>query len=78
MTRAYQEPRFILTQDFEFGRLIINQEKPCYGIVYLRMNNLKSDNVVQVCENLFRKDMEIYPHTIGVIEETRIRIRSLI
>jgi len=39
---------------------------------------LKPVNVIRVCEDLFQRDMEIAPHTIWVIEETRIRIRHLI
>jgi len=78
ITRAYREHRFILTHDSDFGTLAINQGKPCYGILYLRLKNLKSVNVIRVCEGLFRKNIEIHPHTIWVIGDRRIRIRSLI
>lgn len=78
ITRAYREHRFILTHDSDFGTLAINQGKSCYGIIYLRLKNLKSVNVVRACEDLFRKNIEIHPHTIWVIEETRIRIRYII
>ena len=78
LTTAYQEHRFILTHDSDFGTLAINQGKRCYGILYLRLKNLKPVNVIRVCEDLFQKDMEINPHTIWVIEDTRIRIRHLI
>lgn len=74
---AYQECRFVLTHDSDFGTLAVNLGKPCYGILYLRLKNLKSINVSQVCKDLFQRDMEIVPHTIWVIEETRIRIRHL-
>ncbi|MDU9049638.1 MAG: DUF5615 family PIN-like protein [Candidatus Electrothrix sp. Rat3] len=75
---AYQEERFVLTHDSDFGTLAVNQGKPCYGILYLRLKNLKSANVSNVCTGLFQRDMEIIPHTLWVIEETRIRIRHLI
>jgi len=75
---AYQEHRFVLTHDSDFGTLAVNQGKPCYGILYLRLKNLKPVNVSRVCTDLFQKDMEIIPHTIWVIEEARIRIRHLI
>jgi len=75
---AYQEQRFVLTHDADFGTLAINQGKPCYGILYLRLRNIKPLNVSRVCHELFQQDMEITPHTIWVIEEARIRIRSLV
>lgn len=78
LTTAYLEQRFVLTHDSDFGTLAINQGKPCYGILYLRLRNLKPVNIIRVCENLFQRDMAIVPHTIWVIEETRIRVRHLI
>lgn len=75
---AYQEYRFVLTCDADFGTLAVNQGRPCYGILYLRLKNLKPGNVSRVCSDLFQNDMEINPYTILVIEETRIRIRHLI
>ncbi len=75
---ACQEHRFVLTHDSDFGTLAVNQRKPCYGILYLRLKNLKPVNVIRICKDLFRRDMEIISHTIWVIEEARIRIRHLI
>ena len=68
----------MLTHDSDFGTLAVNQGKPCYGILYLRLKNLEPVNVSRVCKDLFQRDMELIPHTIWVIEETRIRIRHLI
>ena len=72
---AYRDHRFILTHDSDFGTLAVNKGKPYYGILYLRLKNLKSTNVIQVCDHLFRKDLDVSSGTILVIEETRIRIR---
>mgnify|MGYP001054875797 CR=1 FL=1 len=77
MSTAYQDKRFVLTHDSDFGTLAINERKPCYGILYLRVNNLNPGNVIRVCENVFRKDIDVFPGTILVIEDTRIRIRHL-
>lgn len=75
---AYQEHRFILTHDADFGTLAVNQGKPCYGILYLRLRNLSATNVSRVCSKLLERPLAITPYTIWVIEETGIRIRSLI
>jgi predicted nuclease of predicted toxin-antitoxin system len=75
---AYQEKRFVLTHDSDFGTLAINVGKPYYGILYLRLKNLKPKNVIRVCEQVFREDVDVFPGTILVIEETRIRIRHLL
>ncbi len=78
MRTAYQQHRFILTHDSDFGALAIHQGKPCYGILYLRVKNLKPVNVIRICKDLFQRDLDIVPHTIWVIEDARIRIRHLI
>lgn len=72
---AYQDRRFLLTHDSDFGTLAINEGKPCYGILYLRLKNLQSKNVVRICKQVFHRDIDVYPGTIMVIEETRVRIR---
>ena len=72
---AYQQQRVILTHDSDFGTLAVNEGKAYFGILYLRLRNLKSLNVIRVCRSLFGKDLDFSPGTIFVIEETRIRIR---
>ena len=72
---AYRDHRFVLTHDSDFGTLAVNKGKPYFGILYLRLKNLKSTNVIRVCDHVFRKDLDVSSGTILVIEETRIRIR---
>lgn len=72
---AYQDRRFVFTHDSDFGTLAINEGKPCYGILYLSPKNLQSKNVIRICEQVFNRDMDVYPGTIIVVEETRVRIR---
>ena len=74
---AYSESRFVLTHDSDFGELAMNKGRLCYGILYLRLNNLKPIHVVNICRRLFEKDFEIVPGTILVIGESRIRMRVI-
>jgi len=73
--KAYRDERFVLTHDSDFGTLAINEGKPYYGIIYIRVKNLKPTNVISVCEQLFRLDIDFSPGMILVVEESRIRIR---
>ena len=74
---AYQEERFVLTHDADFGALAMYQGNPCYGILYLRLNNVKPAQIIQVLAGLMGKEVEIAPFTIWVIEEKRVRIRHI-
>lgn len=48
---AWEEKRFILTHDRDFGTLAIHERVPCYGIIYLRLKDLKAGNVIEVLDN---------------------------
>jgi len=75
MDIASRDQRFVLTHDSDFGTLAINEGEPFYGILYLRLRDLKPTSVIRVCRQVFRQDLDISPGTILVIEESRIRIR---
>jgi len=74
---AYSEHRFVLTHDSDFGDLAMNEGKPCYGILYLRVKNLKPIHVIHVCQQLFEKDPDLVPGTILVIRDSRVRMRVI-
>ena len=73
---AYQESRWMLTHDTDFGMLAIHEGKLCFGIVFLRIRDLKSRNVIGVCNHLLHHDMNFSRHALVVVEETRIRTRQ--
>jgi len=77
MKIAYTEERFIVTHDSDFGTLAINEGVPCYGIIYMRLKNLGVPNVINVLEKLFVIDQEITEGVIIVVEDTRLRIRTI-
>lgn len=74
---AYDENRFVLTHDADFGALAIYQGNSCYGILYLRLNNVRPATIIQILAGLIQKEVEVTPFTIWVIEEKRVRIRQI-
>ncbi len=77
LAQSLNTKRFILTQDSDFGTMIINEGKDFYGIIYLRLKNPKTQNVFEVLDRLFLMDIEINPKNILVITEEKIRIRKV-
>jgi len=73
---AYQEKRWVLTHDADFGTLAIHEGKPYFGIIFLRVRNLQSNNVIRVCNQLLHHDVDFLPSALVVVEEARIRIRQ--
>lgn len=74
---AYAAQRFVLTHDSDFGELAMNEGKCCYGILFLRLKNLKPMHVIHVCQRLFEKNLDLLPGTILVIGDSRVRIRLI-
>ena len=77
MEIANKGKRFILTQDTDFGTLAINEGVPCYGIIYMRLRNLKVSNVINILEKLLMVDKDIPEGSVIVVEDTRLRIRTI-
>ena len=73
---ANREQRFIMTHDSDFGTLAIHEAKSYYGIIYIRVKNLKPQNVIRVCNQLFELKTKLIQGTLMVVEESRLRIRQ--
>jgi len=76
MEIAYKENRWVLTHDSDFGSLAIHEGKPYWGIIFFRVKNMQSQNVVRVCNQLLLRDIDFVSGTLMVVEEARIRIRQ--
>jgi len=75
LQKAFDDCRFILTHDADFGTLAIKCDKPCFGILYLRLKSPCASNVIKTLEKLFEVPVDIKPGSLVVIDESRIRIR---
>jgi predicted nuclease of predicted toxin-antitoxin system len=75
---SYADERFVLTHDSDFGTLAINEGAPCCGIIYVRLKNLKVENVCSVLEKLLKVDIEVVKGSIIVVEDARVRIRLVL
>jgi predicted nuclease of predicted toxin-antitoxin system len=74
MAVAWEEKRFILTHDSDFGTLAINEGVPCYGIIYLRLKDLRVEKVKESLDKFLRIEKEISEGTIIVLKDRRLRI----
>lgn len=77
LRKALEDNRFVLTHDSDFGMLAINAGMPCYGVIYIRIKNLKTENILNLLDKLLRFDKEITSCSIVVVEDTKVRIRSI-
>ena len=74
---AYEDNRFVLTHDSDFGTLAIYKGKKYHGIIYVKVKNLQSQNVIKVCRQLLELKTNIKPGALIVAEESKLRIRHI-
>lgn len=77
LRKASKARRFIITHDRDFGRLAINQRQSCYGVIYLRLRDQRSSNVVRVMREFLNRDLDIRSGTLIVLRESQARIRRV-
>ncbi len=53
LSQSLLENCFIITHDGDFGMLAVNSGEPFFGIVYLRLKDLKAENINQSIEEIF-------------------------
>jgi len=71
---AYKEDRWVLTHDSDFGTLAIHEGVPFAGILFLRLGNLKAENVIQVCKRLLKQDLDYQGKGLVIVDENKVRI----
>lgn len=77
MELALREQRFVVTHDADFGTLAINNEQPCFGVLYLRLTMPTALNVIAALNKLIAMNPALSSGSLVVINETKIRVRVL-
>jgi predicted nuclease of predicted toxin-antitoxin system len=78
MAVAWEEGRFILTHDSDFGTLAIYEGVPCYGIIYLRLKDLRVEKIKESLGKFIKIEKEISEGTIIVLQDRQLRIRPIV
>lgn len=78
LRRAWRDKRIVVTHDRDFGRLAIAQGEQCHGIIYIRLRNQRSSNVIHSLEGLMRSCIVFKPGLLMVLNESGVRIRRML
>jgi predicted nuclease of predicted toxin-antitoxin system len=74
---AAAQQRILLTEDKDFGELVVRLRLPAYGIVLLRMNPVDSACKLTRLREVLAKDASRLPNSFVVVDEGKTRFRSL-
>ena len=75
---AVADQRILITEDRDFGELVVRQRMPVGGVVLLELDPLSNEAVaVRVAEVVFTQAVKL-SGSLVVIEPGRVRIRPLV
>ncbi|HEY1375754.1 MAG TPA: DUF5615 family PIN-like protein [Gemmataceae bacterium] len=77
LQRAAADERILLTEDKDFGELVVRLGLPAHGIVVLRMNPADSAAKLARLREVLTQEAARLPHFFVVVDESKARFRPL-
>ena len=74
---AADQQRILLTEDKDFGELVVRLKLPAYGIVLLRMNPADSGAKLARLRDLLVHHVHRLPGSFVVLDRKKVRFRTL-
>ncbi len=74
LTKASDENWILLTNDKDFGEMIFRERRVHHGIIFMRLDDERAANKIQILEKLLENYAEKLPEQFVTVTETRVRI----
>lgn len=74
---AYRESAVILTDDKDFGDLVIQQSLPTAGVILVRLPGIPPEQKAEIVAKIVHDHEESLIHAMTVITPHKVRIRPL-
>jgi predicted nuclease of predicted toxin-antitoxin system len=78
---AFQNDQVVITHDSDLGTLVIAEQKPFYGIVYLKPGHILPKFTIESLDALLKANVKVDPPFIIVLKHQfdaiRIRVRQM-
>lgn len=71
LAKAFAENWILITNDSDFGEMIFRERRPHHGVVFLRLDNERSANKIEVLRRLLISYTERLPGEFVVATETK-------
>jgi predicted nuclease of predicted toxin-antitoxin system len=77
LTTASREGRILITEDRDFGELVVRQRLAVHGVVLLELDRLPNVAEANLVAALVAANADKLPGNLVVIEPGRVRVRPL-
>lgn len=74
LTKALVENWILITNDKDFGEMIFRTRRTHHGIIFLRLDDERAVNKIQVLEKLIENYVDKLPEQFVTVTETKMRI----
>lgn len=73
LSKALDENWILITNDKDFGEMIFRERRPHHGVIFLRLDDERSANKIEVLRKLFESHTEKLPDQFITVTETKVR-----
>jgi predicted nuclease of predicted toxin-antitoxin system len=73
LTKAVAENWIVITNDKDFGEMIFRERRKHRGVVFMRLNDERSANKIEVLRQLLENHAERLPDSFVTVTETKVR-----
>lgn len=73
---AYQSKALLITEDKDFGELVIRFNKPNHGILLIRLSGISSEEKSRIVLNAIKGHLAEMKNTFSVLDKNKLRIKG--
>ena len=76
LTLAVREGRIVITNDRDFGELVVRVGQPHAGVILFRLGSVTTEELIARLDDVLRRHSEDLDHLI-IVSRNRVRVRRL-
>jgi predicted nuclease of predicted toxin-antitoxin system len=76
INKAFDENWILITNDKDFGEKVHREKYPHRGIIFLRLQDERSNNKIRVLQRLLSMYLQRIPDNFVVVTEKQVRFRT--
>ncbi len=77
LTKAFSENWILINNDKDFGEMIFRERREHHGVIFLRLEDERAANKIEVLRRLLKSYSEKLPEEFAVATETKVRFAGI-
>lgn len=77
LTKASTENWILITNDKDFGELVFRERREHHGVIFLRLEDERAANKIEVLRQLLKNYAEKIPEQFVTVTETKVRFAGM-